>query len=121
MGRSISLIALTLIAPLGSVAVASPDRTIGAELLHVGEFSAMDVTPNSGDEWYALVTDSSRGELRKCRIAVKSTSEPESTGGGHFYRRVRIEVDAPMKPKLLLRGIPTLRDGPLRTDMSAIG
>ncbi len=78
----------------------------------------MDVSAKSGDVWFALVSDSSVSELRKCRIVVKSSSEPESTGRGHYYRRLNIGIDSSVKPMILIRGIPSLRDGRLRTDFS---
>ncbi len=83
------------------------------DILRVGSFHGNEVTAKSGEEWFGMFTAADGFELRKVRIRVDSESDPLSDQGtARTGRRVSVESGSPL---FLVRGIPGMKQGPVRT------
>lgn len=103
----------------GGLGVAAPDLSRRGQLLNVGDFYAADADPKSGETWYALASDSADYALHVGRISVDSKIVPGLTSRTNAVRQLKVEIDTPGKALILVRGIPGLREGHLRTDAGA--
>lgn len=82
-------------------------------LLSVGSFHGNEVTAKSGEEWFGMFPAADGFELRKVLIRVDPESDPLSDHGStRTGKRVSVEGGSPL---FLVRGIPRLKSGPVRT------
>ncbi len=79
------------------------------ELLFASDYFPNQITAASGEIWYGLFPHGSTWELATTRIHV----DPVTSGCIENGRRVT--VDRSDHPLLLLRGLPSLRPGPIKT------
>jgi hypothetical protein len=96
---------------LGTVATSS----VAPELLQVGTFHGDEVSTRSGDSWFALSRSSKGFELVKVPVNIKAVPDP--LGDDEKGEPTGKEVTTPpgTDPLILLRGVPSLRAGPVVT------
>ncbi len=99
--------ALVFLALLAGVAGQRPQHRV--ELLFASDYFPNQITAASGEIWYGLFPHGPSWELATTRIHV----DPVTSGCIENGRRVT--VDRSDHPLLLLRGLPSLRPGPIKT------
>lgn len=100
----------------GAAPVRDP-RTAGVQLLLTGSFHGHEVTASSGEKWFGLFSSSSGFELRSVRIRVEAVRDPLSDeGSARTGKHVSVEGGTPL---VLVRGVPGMKAGPVRTAIAA--